>query len=79
MNGRFVDIGETAATEECAAVLVAMSGGVDSSVAALLVRDAGYRSVGLTMKNYCYAGTEAPQRSCCSVEAVQDARRECDA
>lgn len=59
-------------------VLVAMSGGVDSAVAALLLCQAGLRAVGLTMKNYCYGQTDVPERSCCSVEAIQDARRECD-
>jgi tRNA-specific 2-thiouridylase len=59
-------------------VLVAMSGGVDSAVAAYLLRQTGVRTVGLTMKNYCYGDAEVPDRSCCSVEAVNDARRECD-
>jgi tRNA-specific 2-thiouridylase len=78
LNGRFVDIGDAGRITEGAAALVAMSGGVDSSVAALVVRDAGYRTVGLTMKNYCYGEAEVPARSCCSIEAVEDARRECD-
>jgi tRNA-specific 2-thiouridylase len=78
LNGRFIDISSLNQAQPDAAVLVAMSGGVDSSVAALLVRDAGYRAVGLTMKNYCYGDTGGPMRSCCSIEAVQDAKRECD-
>lgn len=64
--------------EEDGGVLIAMSGGVDSAVAALLVREAGLRAVGLTMKNYCYGDADVPDRSCCSVEAINDARRECD-
>jgi tRNA-specific 2-thiouridylase len=76
MSGRFVGIDDLKNTNP--SVLIAMSGGVDSAVAALLVRDAGLRVIGLTMKNYCYGDTEVPDRSCCSVEAIADARRECD-
>ncbi len=55
-------------------VLVAMSGGVDSSVAAaILVRD-GYDVVGVTMKLF-HDGGEVPDRPCCSLESVNDARR----
>lgn len=56
-------------------VLVAMSGGVDSSVAAALLVEQGYRVVGLTMKTFCYAGTPGPTRACCGLEGIQDARR----
>ena len=45
-------------------VLVAMSGGVDSSVAAALLVDQGYDVVGVTMKLFCY-GDEVPDRPCC--------------
>jgi tRNA-specific 2-thiouridylase len=47
-------------------------------VTALLVRRAGFRAIGLTMKNYCFGDADVPDRSCCSVEAIDDARRECD-
>ncbi|MGQ0647310.1 MAG: tRNA 2-thiouridine(34) synthase MnmA [Gemmatimonadaceae bacterium] len=58
-------------------VLVAMSGGVDSSVAAaLLVRD-GYDVVGATMKLFCY-GDDVPDRPCCSLDSINDARRVCE-
>ncbi len=52
-------------------VLVAMSGGVDSSVAAALLRDAGHEVVGATLK--LWGG--ASDAGCCSVADVEDARR----
>jgi tRNA-specific 2-thiouridylase len=52
-------------------VLVAMSGGVDSSVAAALLRDGGHDVVGVTMKLW---GGES-DTGCCSVADVDDARR----
>ena len=58
-------------------VLVAMSGGVDSSVAAALLVRQGYDVVGATMKLGCH-GDELPDRPCCSLESVNDARRICE-
>ncbi len=55
-------------------VLVAMSGGVDSSVAAALLRDAGHHVVGVTLKLW---GGES-DTGCCSVSDVDDARRAAD-
>jgi tRNA-uridine 2-sulfurtransferase len=54
-------------------VLVAMSGGVDSSVAAALLVEAGYDVVGATMKLFCY-GDDVPDRPCCSLDSITDAR-----
>ena len=54
-------------------VLVAMSGGVDSSVAAALMIDAGHEVVGATMVLW---GGES-DTGCCSVSEVEDARRVC--
>ena len=59
-------------------VLVAMSGGVDSSVAAALLVEQGYDVVGATMKLFCY-GDEVVDRPCCSLDSINDARRVCDA
>jgi tRNA-specific 2-thiouridylase len=57
-------------------VLVAMSGGVDSSVAAALLVEHGYDVVGATMKLFCY-GDDVPDRPCCSLDSINDARRVC--
>ena len=58
-------------------VLVAMSGGVDSSVAAALLVEQGYDAVGVTMKLFCY-GDEVPDRPCCSLDSITDAGRVCE-
>jgi tRNA-uridine 2-sulfurtransferase len=54
-------------------VLMAMSGGVDSSVAAARLVEQGYDVVGATMKLFCY-GDEVPDRPCCSLDSINDAR-----
>jgi tRNA-specific 2-thiouridylase len=57
-------------------VLVAMSGGVDSSVAAAALVAQGYDVVGATMKLFCY-GESVPDRPCCSLDSINDARDVC--
>lgn len=54
-------------------VLVAMSGGVDSSLAAAMLVEEGYDVIGATMKLFCY-GDDVPDRPCCSLDSITDAR-----
>ena len=55
--------------------LIAMSGGVDSSVAAYLVREMGYECVGCTMKLFDNEDAGVPrEKTCCSLDDVEDAR-----
>ena len=54
--------------------LIAMSGGVDSSVAASLMQRQGYECIGCMMKLYLPAESESSERSCCSADAAEDAR-----
>ena len=57
-------------------ILVAMSGGVDSSVAAALVARAGHDAVGVWMRLHDVADTYSEfKKSCCSLDAADDARR----
>ncbi len=57
-----------------AAILVAMSGGVDSAVAAATLLEAGHDVVGVTMKLWCYGEGSSPSRGCCTLEAIDDCR-----
>ncbi len=56
-------------------VLVAMSGGVDSSVAAALMVQQGHEVVGVTLKLWSGPNGEAPTAGCCTVSDAEDARR----
>ena len=58
-------------------VLVARSGGVDSSVAAVMLREQGYEVIGITMKTWDYhrsGGDNGKETGCCTVESMNDAR-----
>ena len=52
-----------------------MSGGVDSSLAAALLVEQGYRVVGVTMKTFCYSENAGPTRTCCGLDGIMDAKR----
>ena len=56
-------------------VLVAMSGGVDSSVAAALLVEGGHDVVGVTMKTFCYSDTPSNSKTCCGLDGIMDAKR----
>jgi len=57
-------------------VLLAMSGGIDSSIAALLLHEQGYEVIGITMKTWDYAtsGGTTKETGCCSLDSINDAR-----
>ena len=55
-------------------VLVAMSGGVDSGVAAALLAEQGYDVTGVTLKLWCQGDAPAAPRACCTLEAIEQAR-----
>ena len=61
-------------------IIVAMSGGVDSSVAALLLHNSGYEVIGVTMRLWSDSSTDPAikNKRCCSVSDVQDAKRVCN-
>ena len=58
-------------------ILVAMSGGIDSTVTAMMLNDEGYEVIGITMKTWDYAtsGGSKKETGCCSLDSINDARQ----
>jgi len=58
-------------------VLVAMSGGIDSTVTAMMLHEEGYEVIGITMKTWDYANSGGAQKEtgCCSLDSINDARQ----
>src|SRR5215207_3324520 len=60
-------------------VVVAMSGGVDSSVVAALLKREGYDVIGITLQLYVHGAAVHRQGACCAGQDMHDARRVADA
>jgi len=58
-------------------VVVGMSGGIDSSVAALLLKNEGYEVIGVTLKHLPDELSESPGKTCCSLDDISDAKMTC--
>lgn len=58
-------------------VLVAMSGGIDSTMSAVMLHEQGYEVIGMTMKTWDYAssGGSRKETGCCSLDSINDARQ----
>ncbi|MDA9663619.1 ATP-binding cassette domain-containing protein [bacterium] len=58
-------------------VLMAMSGGLDSTIASLLLHEQGYQVIGITMKTWDYetSGGSNKETGCCSLDSINDARK----
>jgi tRNA-specific 2-thiouridylase len=58
-------------------ILVAMSGGIDSTVASLMLHDEGYEVIGITMKtwDYAHSGGGKKETGCCNIDSFNDARK----
>lgn len=59
-------------------VVVAMSGGVDSSVAALLLKQQGYEVIGISLKTWDETSSIKRTKTCCSFQDIEDARKVCE-
>ncbi len=78
LSGADLDLGFAKPRSETR-VVVAMSGGVDSSVAAALMVHAGYDVVGVTLQLYDHGAALKKQGACCAGQDIHDARRVAEA
>lgn len=69
---------DAAPAEPLPRIVVAMSGGVDSSVAAGLLKRAGHDVVGITLQLYDYGAATGRKGACCAGQDIQDARAAAD-
>ena len=70
---------ETGKPAKASRVVVAMSGGVDSSVVAALCAEAGYETIGITLQLYDHGAALAKKGACCAGSDIHDARRVAEA
>jgi tRNA-specific 2-thiouridylase len=70
---------ETGKSPAASRVVVAMSGGVDSSVVAALCTEAGYETIGITLQLYDHGAAMARKGACCAGSDIHDARRVAEA
>ncbi len=73
MNSLFID-----KAPEDTRIIVAMSGGVDSSVTAAMLKEEGYDVVGVTLQLYDHGEAVCSPKSCCAGRDIYDARRVAD-
>lgn len=59
-------------------VLVAMSGGVDSSVCAYLIKDKGFDTIGVTLRLHDFKSNDGTENTCCSNKDIEDAKQVCN-
>ena len=75
MNSKFTNSLGIAKSEKDTKVIVAMSGGVDSSTAAGLMKKEGYNVIGVSLKLYDDAKVSVKSRQCCAGQDIMDAKR----
>ena len=70
-----IDAGVDVSARADQRVVIAMSGGVDSSIAAALVKRAGYDAIGITLQLYDHGEAVRRRGACCAGQDIQDARQ----